>query len=118
MSPIELHYLGLSEVYLANYQNLAEPNWKIMQAMGVIVEMESDLVMFEKEKGVTEKSKKQLDRIQVIKNAVDSFSIASDRTIQFKLILTKLYNEAHLKEAKIKELENEIIRLNHQIDGI
>ena len=118
MSPIELHYMGLSEIYLAHYQNMAEPNWKIMQAMGVIVEMESDLVMFEKEKGVTDKSKKQLERIQVIKNAVDAFSIASDRCIQFNLILTKMYTKEHLKDAKIAELESEIIKLNKQLEGI
>lgn len=118
MSPAEKHYWELSEIYLSAYQNNIEPNIKIMEAMGVIVEMESDLVVFEKTKGQTDKSKYQLERIQVIKNAIDAFSVVSGRNLQFNMVMTNLYRDNEAKSLKITELEAEIIKLNKNLEGL
>ena len=118
MSPAEKHYWELSEVYLSAYQDNVEPNIKIMQAMGVIVEMESDLVVFEKTKGQTEKSKAQIDRLSILKSSIDAFTIVSQRNLQFNMVMTNLYRDNESKSLKIAELENEIIKLNKNLEGL
>lgn len=118
MTEAEKHYWDLSEVYIGAYQIHIEPNIKIMQAMGVVVEMESDLVVFEKTKGQTEKSKYQYERIQVIKNAIDAFYLVSGRNLQFNLVMQGLYNENQSKSLKIDELEQEIVKLRLQLEGL
>ena len=116
MTPAEKHYWELSEVYLAAYQDNLEPHFKIMQAMGVIVEMESDLIKFEKSKGETEKSKSQRERLSILKLAVDAFSIASERNLQFNHVMSSLYKDNQSKALKIVELEEEIFSLNKKLE--
>lgn len=118
MSPEEKHYWELSEVYLATYQNNLESSFKIMQAMGVIVEMESDLIQFELSKGKTEKSIAQSLRLSILKNSIDAFSIVSERNLQFNHVMNRVNRDSESKSLKIADLENEIIKLNKQLEGI
>lgn len=118
MSPVEKYYYELSEVYLSAYHDSVGHNLKVMQAMGVIVEMESDLVVFENTKGQTEKSKHQSERITVLKSALDSFTIATERNLQFNTIMSTLYKDNQSKSLKIDELEKEIVKLNKNIEGL
>lgn len=118
MTPEEKHYWNLSEVYLSAYQNNIEPSFKIMQAMGVIVELESDLILFEKSKGKTEKSINQQRRIDILKKAVDAFSVVSDRNLQFNYVMGSLYENNRLQTLKIAELENELNKLKALLEAL
>lgn len=118
MTPEEKRYWELSEIYLAHYQDAMEPSLKIMVAMGVIVEMESDLAEFHKKNTETVKSKIQKDRLTILRKSLDSFSLAAERNLQFRMVMKKMYDDSQSKEERIKELENEIIKLNKQMQGI
>lgn len=118
MTPAEKRYWELSEIYLAQYQDSIEPSLKIMLAMGVIVEMESDLAAFHGKNAETEKSKNQKDRLNILRKSLDAFSISAERNLQFRMVMNKMYNETQVKDCRIQELEQEIIKLNQQLEGI
>jgi len=104
MTKVEQYYLALSEVYLAELDNHAESFIKIMQAKGIVLELESDLIFFLKKNKPTEKSIKQQDRIDLLKSIFDHFAKVSSSNDQYRLLLRK-------SAAKQRLLEEEIIAL-------
>lgn len=118
ITPVEQYYMELSEIYMIAYQNNIEPATVIMQAMGVIVEMESDLLLFLQGKPQTEKTKRQQTRLDILKKAVNQFSIVSERNLQFRMVAGKLRNKIDEQAETINDLQAEIIKLNKQLEGM
>ncbi|KIO75608.1 hypothetical protein TH53_19920 [Pedobacter lusitanus] len=100
LSEIEKYYWELSEVYLGHYYDAVEPSLKIMLAMGVIVEMESDLVKFHKEKKETPNSRRQQERLKILINTLDAFTVSAERNKQFRLVMQKMYDQQAEKDKK------------------
>jgi len=118
MTPEEKRYWELSEIYLAQYQDSIEPSLKIMVAMGVITEMESDLAEYHLKNAETEKSKHQKDRLSILRKSLDSFSLSAERNLQFRMVMSRMYRESEQKDQAITELQREIELLNKQLQGI
>ena len=117
MTAKERHYWELSEIYVTAYQDNIQPVTKIMQAMGVIVEMESDLLLFLKGKQPTEKTKRQQGRLDILKDAVNQFSIVSERNLQFRMVAGKLRSKINEQAEKIKDQEREIEVLKSMLEA-
>ena len=122
MTPTEAHYLALSEIYLSELDNHAESFIKIMQAKGIVLEIESDLLHFLKKSPPTEKSLKQQSRIDLLKEIFDHFAKISSSNDQLRLILRKSAREKYELEKEIKTLkaDNELLNnlLKEDADSI
>jgi len=109
MTPREKRFYDMSEVFLAQLQDVKEPIYKILIAKGILIEMESDLVFFLKKKPETEKSKAQQERLKILTELVDYFSGISSVNEQMKLMLRKAAVDRH-------KLHQENAELNLRID--
>lgn len=118
MTPAEKYYADLAEVYFHQYHDAMEPHLKIIIAMGVLVEMESDLAEFHQKNAETEKSRNQKERLTILRKSLDAFSISAERNLQFRMVTKKMYDKCQEKEGRIIEMENEIVKLNKQLQGI
>ena len=118
MTPNEKYYWELSEVYLSQYYDSVEPSLKIMAAMGVIVEMESDLAEYHLKNKESEKSIKQKDRLNILRSSIDALSLSGERNLQFKRVLSNLYNTNQTMKIKVEEMTREIEVLKLQLEGI
>lgn len=108
MTPNEKYYYELSEVYIAHYERNESRLKKIMIAKGVTTEMFSDLLLFEKNSGKTEKSKKQLNRLILIEEALDVFDAVASTNVQIKHILSIKYAEINLLKKENEELKSKL----------
>lgn len=95
----ELYYLSLSEIYLAELEDMQKPITEIMKAKGVMVEIESDLLKFLSKNKPTEASKRQSERISILSSVIDYFSSVASTNYQLKLSL----REANRQLKKEKE---------------
>jgi len=117
LTPTEIYYLGLSEVYLAELDDHVD-NWmKIMIAKGVVAEMESDLLIHLEKNPPTERSTQQHERLKVLNSSFDYFSRIASNNNQMKLLLRKSARENLVLKKEIEELKNEKILLNKIIDS-
>lgn len=96
---LEKYYQAVSEIYLAEIEDLQEPYKHILTAKGVVVEMESDIIAFLKKSKETERTKKQQERIAVISSTINYFEKIASTNYQMKLLLRKASNELQ-KEKK------------------
>ncbi|TDO21924.1 hypothetical protein [Pedobacter duraquae] len=118
MTSEEKHYWDLSEVYLAEYEDHTDHYARVLQAMGVIVEMESDLAEFLTKGKPTEKTNRQRKRLDILCAAVNSFTVASERGLQFKKVMHKLFAREHEQLLRITELEKEVIKLQKTLQDL
>jgi len=109
-------FMQLAEVYLAQDLDSKTHITKIILAKGVIIQMESDLILFEKQKGPTQKTIEQQERINILKSAINTFSDVSSNNNQIAYILHARNKESELQALKISELEKEIINLRKQLN--
>lgn len=110
------HFKRLAEIYVTQDPNSKDHVTKMMLAKGVVIQMESDLIIFEKSKGETEKSKEQKDRIKILRAAISTFSDVSINNLQIGYILYTYQKENELQSLKIDRLENEINKLKQQLE--
>ena len=110
------HFKKLAEVYVTQDPNSKDHVTKIMLAKGVVIQMESDLVLFEKSKGKTEKSIEQQEKINILKNAIGTFGEVSSANLQIGYILYTYQKEVEFYMCKAKEMELEIERLKQQLE--
>jgi len=103
------YYKAISEVYLLELQNHIEPSEKILIAMGVIVQMNSDLVSYLLKNKSTEKSKAQSKRLEVLMEVMNYFSVIADRNLQMKGVVKRFF-------AEHKKLEDVIVEKDRQIE--
>lgn len=104
MTPTEMHYLGLSEVYLSQLEDHHTTLLKILFAKGAITEIESDLLKFLDSNQPNDRSLKQEARIKVLKDSISYFEHAASTVKQMRLIIRKNARENW-------ELHQEIIAL-------
>lgn len=100
---LEKYYQAVSEIYLAEIEDLQEPYKHILTAKGVVVEMESDIIAFLKKSKETERTKKQQERIAVISSTINYFEKIASTNYQMKLLLRKASNE--LQKEKKEHIE-------------
>lgn len=116
MTESENRFTKLAEIFITQDPNSKDHVTKIMLAKGVIIQMESDLVLFEKSKGQTEKSKEQAERIRILKLAVDTFSAVSSNNLQVGYIMYQYHQKEASQALKIADLELEILLLKKQLE--
>jgi len=116
MTETAARLIKLAEVYITQDPNQKDHVTKIMLAKGIVVQMQSDLILFEKKKGKNERSYEQQHRIDLLKSAIDTFSEVSSNNLQIGHILYAYNNEIKAHRIKIAQLENEIKMLNKQIN--
>jgi len=110
------HFKRLAEIYVTQDPNSKDHVTKIMLAKGVVIEMESDLIFFEKSKGETQKSIEQKDRINILRSAISTFSDVSSNNLQIGYVLYTYQKENELQSLKIGQLEDEIKKLREQLE--
>lgn len=110
------YFESMAEVYLCELQDHLEPSKQIMRAMGVIVEMNSDLLKFLTKNPSTERSQAQSKRLEILMSVVDTFSVLSDRNYQIKTVLRSYLKIIKEKDHRIAELDQEILELKRSID--
>lgn len=111
------YYRHLSEVYLCEIEDHTTPLHKIMIAKGVLMEIESDLNFFLKHNPPNERSDKQKVRIELLREALDTFSNLSTNNYSMKLLLRAAAADLNReKKAHIetqKNLESVMKNINH-----
>ncbi|WP_298845475.1 hypothetical protein [uncultured Clostridium sp.] len=107
MSPIELHYLGLSEVYLTEYEDHMLPYSKIMIAKGIITEIQSDMVFFLQKNKPSDKSNQQQERIAILSGVLNYFEKVSSHNQQMRWTIRSNNVEIMKLKEQIKFLEND-----------
>lgn len=112
----EQEYFDLSEIYLSEYNDLLLPSKKIMVAQGVIVSMYSDILAFLSKNKPTERSTVQKERIELLLEIVNDFSIVSSANIQMKLDIKSRANENYKLQKEINSLNKTIVSLNNLIN--
>lgn len=115
INKIAQRYKNLAEVYMVEYQDYLKPSKKIMVAMGVIVEMMSDLALYHTKKPKNDKSKQQEERLQVLMTIINEFSVISDRNNQIRLIVSGYMDEIKSRDMQISKLEEELETLKQSI---
>lgn len=122
----EKYYRELSEVYLFELENMRKDAIKISIAMGVIVSMESDLIIYENkmatidEKGnrvrvQNERSKEQWDRLNMLRNSIEYFQTIGAKN---DLLRERLKVETEAKweaQNKLKAASDELAQLKQSI---
>lgn len=109
MTETQNRLMKLAEVFITQDPNQKDHVTKIMLAKGIIIQMESELIIFEKKKGKSEKSTEQLERINLLKLAVDTFSDVSSNNLQIGHILYA-YNELIKSyERKLDEYDEQMV---------
>lgn len=86
---LELYYQSLSEIYLAEIENLQEPISQILIAKGILIEIESDLLEFLSKSKPTKKSERHKERIDLLGSVMNYFSNMAHNNYQMKLLLRK-----------------------------
>ena len=115
MTESENRFTKLAEIFITQDPNSKDHLTKMMIAKGIIIQMESDLILFEKSKGLTDKSKEQADRIRLLKLAVDTFSAVSSNNLQIGYIMYQYHKKEASQALKIAELELEILQYKKQL---
>lgn len=116
MTARELYYLGLSEIYLAEVEDLHGPIVKILQAKGVVVEIESDLLSFVAKNGDNERSIKQAERIGILKEAFNHIDKVSAVNVEMRVIIRKNSRDIYALQQEISELKRELEIKNKSLD--
>ena len=118
MTPEEKHYHDLAEVYLAEYEDHTGHYAAVMQVMGVIVEMESDLAEFNTKAKPTEKSIRQRKRLSVLSAAVNSIKASAENGLMFKAVMKRWFATINEQQRKIEELEKEVTKLTKTLQEL
>lgn len=109
MTDKEYHYLQISNLHDKHFKKNRERLQKIMIAKGVTTEMLSDLLLWEKDNKRTDKSKRQLDRLFLLEEALDIFDACASTADQTEVLLNlknlEIINLLRINEALRKEIE-------------
>lgn len=97
------YYKELSEVYLTQMEDYLQPSYDIMTAMGIVVQMNSELLEYLTKHKQSEKTKVQKDRLEMLMKIMHAFSSTADRNYQLKLI--------------VEQVRRELIKAEHERDG-
>ncbi len=110
MTDLEYKYMQISAIHSVHYSKTRERLQKIMIAKGITTEMLSDLLKWEKENKRTDKSKKQLDRLFLLEEALDIFDSCASLADQVEVLLSfkdrEIENLKNINETLRAELEN------------
>jgi len=102
---LERHYKLLSEVWSYHYEDQTRVSKAIMVMHGVLVEMHSEVIQFEKKHGRSEKLAKSYDRLEVLELQLKEIS-----TVQDDYYRIKMHSKGVILENM--QLREEISRLN------
>ena len=91
-------------------QQQLEPVENLMKAQGIMFQMLIEVVTFEKNKGVTEKSKASRQRVLDLMEIFEGFSLMYDQLTIGKQYMTRLLN-------RIAELETERDQLKQTVEA-
>jgi len=105
MSPAEMYYSGLAEVYLAELEDYQTPLLKILYAKGVLVEIESDLLKFLKNNEHNERSRQQEARIKILLDVITYFENSASTVKQMQFMLRKAAEDNFDLRKKLFEAE-------------
>jgi len=108
MTDLEYHYLQISNIHDKHYKKNRERLQKIMIAKGVTTEMLSDLLLWEKENKRTVKSKRQLDRLFLLEEALDVFDVCASTADQTEVLLNLKTQEIESLLKANEELRKEL----------
>ncbi|QIL41001.1 hypothetical protein G7074_18045 [Pedobacter sp. HDW13] len=118
MTNTEKHFYELSEIYLAAYQDHTRPSILAMMMMGVVVEMRSDIALYlKKNPNSVDKVKKQQDRIKILVECLDAFTVATDRNLQITKILTGYYDREKSLREENEKLSAELAAIKKALEN-
>lgn len=112
----EKYYRELSEVYLFELTTRKNDIIKVSIAMGIIVSMESDLIIFEKKKGKNEKSEEQWDRLNMLRSSIEHFQAMANKN---QLLRERLSVESEARwnaEQELNQVKQELAELKNSIE--
>lgn len=92
-----------SEIYQLAYEDILKPVRMIATMQGILVQMESERLKFEKKRGKSDKSKETQDRIDILMNGLDEISGIAEKNIALRQQLK--FKSIWLVKAE-QELEN------------
>ena len=111
MTQQEKYYKQLSEIYLTENELHQETSTKIMQALGITIEMHSHLIKYLISNKETEESKSQAERLKLRTYVINSFYKVAGFNNEMQLIIK-------YKNRDIAKLQAENKALKDQIKGI
>ena len=104
------HYRLQSEVYEIFYADRIKTSKAFLVLSGVITQMQSDLVKYEREKGKSDKTKALQDRVEILMSIYDDFTGMDERIIRLTGMLRN-------NTERMDQLEAENERLNKIINA-
>lgn len=108
MTDQEFKYIEISASRNKFYDKSRDRLMKILLAKGVTTEMWSDLIKFEKEKGKTEKSKAQMQRLIILEESLDVFDTCAGEADQLDVYM-------RFKDREIAQLKKRIEALEYEL---
>jgi len=106
----ELYYHSLASIYITAYEDYTKRSKRILTAMGVIVSMHSELLLYRSKNASNEKARNQEQRLSLLEDIISEFSVIADRNYQMKFLLQQ-------RDKEIEDLtsENESLKLEIEI---
>ncbi len=97
-----------AEIYALAYEDVLKPIRMIAAMQGVLVQMESERLKFEKKRGKSDKSKETGDRIDILMSGLDELSGIAEKNISLR-------QQLKYKSIWLVKAEQELEKLRKQL---
>lgn len=114
---LALKYQEESEAYAIHYDNELAHTRALLVMSGVLVQMESELISYERKNGKTDRGKLTLERLDLLKYVYDDLNGINDRNRRMKILMASNNARMDAMSQELEALKNkqeELINFNQE----